>query len=113
MAVALAWMSMSSTYIPILAPMFAEGVAEAQKNDAAEDSSASALDPAAQENAALVTQVLVWGASAVMSLIVPFLFVAEMEILGLIIFGVGLWEAWRRSAAPPFVVTGPFTVSGT
>lgn len=109
MAVGLAWTAMSSTYIPLLAPMLAESVAEAGKSDAAGDP-ASGLDPADRETAGLVTQVVVWGASAVLSLAIPFLFVTEMEILGLIIFGVGLWEAWRRSAAPPFVVTGPFAV---
>ena len=46
--------------------------------------------------------------AAVIAQIVPFLLIAEAQILGVLIFAFGIWEAWRRSAAPPFVVEGPF-----
>jgi hypothetical protein len=46
--------------------------------------------------------------AAVIAQIVPFLLIAEAEILALLIFGFGIWEAWRLSAPKPFVVEGPF-----
>lgn len=46
--------------------------------------------------------------AAVLAQIVPFLLIAEGQVLGVLIFAFGIWEAWRRSAAAPFVVEGPF-----
>jgi hypothetical protein len=43
------------------------------------------------------------------SLAVPGLHIANGEVLAVLIFGFGLWEAWRLSAPRPFVVEGPFT----
>ena len=44
----------------------------------------------------------------VFSLIAPFFMIAQGEILGILIFAFGLWEAYRLSAPRPFVVEGPF-----
>jgi hypothetical protein len=110
MAVAIAWIAMSSTYVPLLADALNESVSK-EEQGAAPGEAGAAEDPATPEDTARARSVIVWGVSAVLSLGVPLLFVMELEVLGLIIFGVGLWEAWRRSAAPPFVVTGPFGVA--
>jgi hypothetical protein len=40
----------------------------------------------------------------------PFLTATESP-LGLVIVGIGLWEAWRRTRGLPMIVTGPFRVA--
>jgi hypothetical protein len=40
--------------------------------------------------------------------IVPFFLVAEAEILAVIIFGFGIWEAWKLSAPRHATLEGPF-----
>jgi hypothetical protein len=45
------------------------------------------------------------------SLVTPFFFIAEGEILAILIFAFGLWEAYRLSAPRPFIVEGPFEPS--
>jgi hypothetical protein len=42
-------------------------------------------------------------------LVVPFI-TAKSSPLGLVIIGIGLWEAWRRTRGLPMVVTGPYRV---
>jgi hypothetical protein len=42
------------------------------------------------------------------TLAAPFL---AKDVLGLLIVGFGLWEAWRRSGALPLVIEGPFRVA--
>jgi hypothetical protein len=51
--------------------------------------------------------------ASVMALAIPFFLISEAEVLALLIFGFGLWEAWRLSAPRPFVVEGPFESSPT
>lgn len=79
LAVALAYVAMCSTRIPALL----KGV----------DGSPEA------------GQVLV---AALLSLTIPFYLVMEAEVLSLLIFGFGLWEAFRLSAPRAFEVAGPF-----
>jgi len=89
MAVALTWTAMCSTY----APMVAAGMGP--------DGDGAGLTGAA-----------LWIASLLFSLAVPFFMVRELEVLGIIIFAFGLWEAWRLSAPRPFLVEGPFVLTG-
>lgn len=49
--------------------------------------------------------------AAVVALTVPFFMLADFDnILGLIILGIGLYEAWKHSAAPQVIVEGPFSL---
>jgi hypothetical protein len=82
MAVGLTWVAMSSTYVPEVLAGF--------RQDGSDIGAAQVIF------------------AAVLSLGVPYFMIKGAEVLGLIIFAVGIWEAWRRSAPPAFHVEGPF-----
>ena len=82
MAVGITWVAMCSTYIPDVLKGFREDGSE-------------------------IGAIQVFFA-AILSLGVPYFMIKGAEVLGLIIFAVGIWEAWRRSAPPSFQVAGPF-----
>jgi hypothetical protein len=82
MAVALTWVAMCITYVP--------GILEDVTKDGSDVG---------------VAQVLF---ATMFSLVIPYLLISGAEVLALVIFGVGIWEAWRRSAPPTLVVEGPF-----
>ena len=42
------------------------------------------------------------------SLVVPFLMLAQFEIWGPIILGIGLWEGWRYARGTRLELKGPF-----
>ena len=66
--------------------------------------------PYAFESAADVALV----AALVIAFIAPFLMLLSMEnIMGLVILGIGVYEAWKLSAPPDVVVQGPFTLATT
>ena len=80
LAVALTWIAMCSTYVPAI------------------------LGSDGEWTAAPLAILIAF----VFSLIAPFFMIAQGEILGILIFAFGLWEAYRLSAPRPFVVEGPF-----
>jgi hypothetical protein len=82
MAIAITWVAMCSTYIPDVLTGFAEDGTQVG-----------------------AVQMLF---AAVLSLGVPYFMITHAQVLGVIIFAVGIWEAWRRSAPPAFEVEGPF-----
>jgi uncharacterized membrane protein YtjA (UPF0391 family) len=88
LAVALTWIAMCSTYVPMIAAGMARG-----------------------DDGPGLTGAALWIASIVFSLAMPLFMVSEMEVLGLIIFAFGLWEAWRLSAPRSFLVEGPFVLA--
>lgn len=90
MAVAITYGAMCSVHVPVLADAMVQGVNQ------------SAAEQVAEATA------IVYLVAGVMSLVIPFSMMMEVQILGLIIFAVGLWEAWRFSAAPTLLVEGPF-----
>ena len=66
--------------------------------------------PYAFESAEDVSLVL----AMVIAFIAPFLMLLSMEnIMGLVILGIGVYEAWKLSAPPDVVVQGPFTLATT
>ena len=90
LAVAITYGAMCSVHVPVLADAMVQGVNQ------------SAAEQVAEPTA------IVYLVAGVMSLVIPFSMVMEVQILGLIICAVGLWEAWRVSAAPTLLVEGPF-----
>lgn len=84
LAVALAYLSIVSTYIPMIAGEIAE-------------------------DTALVSGIVTYAVASGISLLIPALLVSEGEIMGVAIIGFGLWEAWQRSAPrPEDQLAGPF-----
>jgi hypothetical protein len=100
MAVGFAYLAITSTFVPdIVESMMQPDAAEA----AADVDSAAVAEPQEASAAAYVVGfVIAW--------IAPALFVANGEIILLIILLIGLWEAWRLSAPRDHEVLGPFTI---
>jgi hypothetical protein len=101
MAVALAWTAMCATYVPQLALQFSAP-------EVAEDASEAEIEAALAQAAEQEVPTSAYVGATIFAMAVPFFLVADMEVLGILIFGFGLWEAWRLSAPQPLVVEGPF-----
>jgi len=87
LAVALAYVSIVSTYVPMIA---------------------GDLSP----NAGQATAIIAYVFASVLSLALPYFLVTGGQLMGLIIIAIGLWEAWQRSAPRAGdVVTGPFQIN--
>lgn len=121
MALGIAWVSMCVTYVPMIAtslvapePAQGEEAAADDVNVAEADDEAGIVPPPTAELApepgveAPMPSGVAYAVAGVLSLAVPFLLAFEFELLGVLIFALGLWEAWKRSAASPFEVAGPF-----
>lgn len=81
LAIALAYLSIVSTYVPMIADDIGHSVA---------------------------AYLFAFG----LSLLMPYFLATAGQVMGLIIMGIGLWEAWQRSApAAGDVVTGPFQIN--
>lgn len=90
MAVVLTYLSIVSTYVPMIA-------ADLMK-DATEQSSAIVM--------------VSYAFAAGLALVMPAFLIGGGEIMGLIIIGIGLWEAWQRSAPrPEDLLAGPFQIN--
>ncbi len=111
LAVALTYLAIVSTYIPpivqeILKP---EAVEEDAANTSDVDADFSAVadpeEPATMRDLFLGSVFLIALAAAA-----PFLAGVE-NIIGLVIIGIGLWEAWKLNRFQEFRVTGPHTIA--
>lgn len=119
MAIGLTWVSMASTYVPEVAEGLMDepgpAVTEAQ-DDGSEAADPDGVPPptastVASADDAPPSKVAAYVVAFVLSMFAPFLFLMEFEVIAFAIFAFGLWEAFRRSAPPPFEVGGPFQVS--
>ncbi len=73
-----------------------------------EESTPGEFDEMASENTAL-SSIGFWIVVALLSFVVPFLS-GFQNIIGILIIGFGLWQAWQMNRKQPFEVTGPFQV---
>jgi len=125
LAIILTYVSITTSYVPIVAKGFVQGAKNREVQAAASSDTASAANKTAAPSttaagagagdtksrsrlpvplAVLAFVALVWG----FALIAPFLAGAS-NIMGIIIIGVGLYEAWRFNRRVP--VTGPFRLA--
>lgn len=118
MAVALTYFSIASNYTPEVL----QGMREART-----ENNAAAVDPASTTNGTDTNAPPVMARSApvergiplwfevifafCISLAVPFL--GGLNIIGWVIIGVGLFEAWRLNKRVPIEVSGPFALGGS
>jgi hypothetical protein len=134
-AMLLTYLSIVSTYVPQLIESFDEAVAEdgVEVVEGSVDEQAAALVgdgapgstqttvPAMAETVddplegvslgqGLVSLVLSGVFLLVVAMVVPFLAGFE-NIMGLIIIGIGLWEAWRQNRPAQVEVAGPFSLA--
>ncbi len=118
LAIALAYFSIISTYVPVLAADLMQG--GTQPTGAAADTDTdpnqipgptAAPTPAATEpnEASSVRAVVSYLVATAIAFLIPALLLADGEIMGVLIMAFGLWEAWQRSAPrPEDQLAGPF-----
>jgi hypothetical protein len=105
LAIALTYMSIVSTYIPAVAAGMMQNEAPDPTLDMGSDSSAPS-----GAGASIAAYIFAAG----FSMLLPYFMISGGEIMGVIIMGIGLWEAWRRSAPrPEDTVDGPFQINAT
>ena len=113
MAIVLTYVAIVSSYVPLI-------FAEAGKATAATENAGTAEAGAKpeQETAATSPQEPLSGSAAVAALVVltglvlalPFLAGAQ-NIIGIIIIGIGLYEAWKFNRKPQISITGPHAIA--
>lgn len=112
MAIALTYLGIVSAYVPII-------VSEIRKQPAAVEASATAggaTTPAAQKAAADTAPLTATSAIAAIAMLIGLLlalpFLAGVEnIMGLIIIGIGLYEAWKFNRKGQVNITGPHAIT--
>lgn len=112
MAIVLTYMAIVGSYVPLI---FAEAGKEAAATEKAGPAQAGAKT---EEAAPAADQQPMTPGAAVLALVIfsglvlalPFLAGAE-NIIGLIIIGIGLYEAWKFNRKPQISITGPHAIA--
>jgi hypothetical protein len=109
LAMALTYMSIVSAYVPIVVQEMRKQpdavAAAAQTTEAATPAAATANEPISAGGAAFAILVLVG-----LVLALPFLSGIE-NIVGIIIIGIGLYEAWKFNRKRVIAITGPHVIA--
>jgi hypothetical protein len=109
LAMLLTYFSISSTYVPPLTKAFYAAAAKHEKIEA----SAPAQSPVGTDTPRRKVQLAVvpfYGVMFMLALAAPVLG-GFRNILGTIIMGIGLWEAWKFNRRVDVKFTGPFAVA--
>jgi len=116
LAMALTYLAIVATYIPPLV----QGIRESRREVTASQTSAGSTTPVAAASAAQTTEEpaepptfgRMLFALAVLLLVAcaaPFL-VGLQNIMGIVIIGIGVYEAWKFNRRVPLVITGPHAI---
>ncbi|HEX4966458.1 MAG TPA: hypothetical protein VF173_36960 [Thermoanaerobaculia bacterium] len=117
LAVFLTYMSIVSSYVPLILQKFEERSAKSQAATAPADPAGTAKPAAAASPAKppasplhrvgsfLFAWLFILGFAAAL----PFL-AGVKNVLGIVIIGIGVWQAWKLNRAPALNVTGPYEI---
>jgi hypothetical protein len=111
LAVALTYLAIVSTYIP---PIVQEILKPEAVEEGAGNASAASADvsTAAEPDEPATARDLVLGVVFLIGLAAAAPFLAGVEnIIGLVIIGIGLWEAWKLNRFQELKVTGPHRIA--
>lgn len=108
LAVFLTYGSIVSTYVPMVVEEMKQQATATGKPDTPQPSSAETPPP----ELTLSSAVLAFALLFVVAFIAPFLAGLE-NIIGLVIIGIGLFEAWRRNKRVVLQISGPFQVGAS
>ena len=116
LAVGLTYMAIVSTYVPFVLEAWEDELAAEETSltggdgTAGDATEAAVVDP--QQVQLSVGDALI-GVAAFMVLVAAIPFLAGVEnVLGLVIIGFGLFEAWRLNRYQPLSIEGPFRFGG-
>jgi hypothetical protein len=126
LAMALTYLSIVSTYVPMIVKDFVQGAQQAETTPApaaapataaGEPAAVPASVPSAGErfvksmSAGEVAFALAVFAAVVLALAMALPFLGGLQsIIGLVIIAIGLYEAWKLNRREPLVITGPHRV---
>jgi hypothetical protein len=110
LAVALTYLAIVSTYIPPIVQEILEP--EAVEEEAVDASAVHADLAVAEPEEPATMRDLFLGSVFLIALAAAAPFLAGVEnIIGLVIIGIGLWEAWKLNRFQEMKVTGPHTIA--
>jgi hypothetical protein len=117
LAVVLTYLAIVGSYIPLMVAEILKQPteqSEAAQGGQAEAATAETVTPSAAGEAAPApgSLLLALGVLLGIALAAPFLGGVE-NLLGIIIIGVGLYEAWKLNRHQPVVITGPHVLAST
>jgi hypothetical protein len=116
LAIALTYLAIVSGYVPIIVQEIMKDKPAAQTQRAPQAGVVQVADtakstPAASESAPGVGVVLfAFAAVLLVACAAPFL-AGLQNIIGLVIIGIGMYEAWKLNRRVPLVITGPHVLS--
>lgn len=110
MAVLLTYISIASTNLPAITKIFSEKAQKMEQMTATAGSTVNPGVPANRTRAAFANSPRFYIFAFVLALALPFLG-GTKNILGLVIIGIALWEAWKFTRAVKVEFKGPFTVA--
>jgi len=115
LAVLLTYASIAGNYMPdVITEIAKDADAKSAPSKASAPATAGKTTPvkadAATESAGLGTVFLAFGVIFLMAAAAPF-FGGAGNIIGLLIIGFGLWEAWKTNRRVDLVINGPYSVA--
>jgi len=110
LAILLTYFSISSTFVPPLTKGYYEAAAKQEKIEAEKLSQAAPGTPAPPSKVRHIGAVPFYAFMFVLALAAPILG-GFRNILGIIIMGIGIWEAWKFNRRVEVKFTGPFAVA--
>jgi hypothetical protein len=122
LAIGLTYMAIVSAYVPMIVTELikrdsaAESQAVPQDDQTAADTASNATPAATEpataevEPAGLGTLAVTLGALLLIACAAPFL-AGIQNVIGIIIIGIGMYEAWKLNKRVPLVITGPHALA--
>jgi hypothetical protein len=108
MAVLITYMAICSTYVPlIINDLKSDHVAQLQQNEPSTEASATLANTAQSHPSEIVVTPVWYIIAFIISLAVPFL-MGFQNVIGILIIGFGVFEAWRINTKVKFEFEGPF-----
>jgi hypothetical protein len=123
LAIALTYLAIVSAYVPLLVTEIMKQKATVQEQAAPQDGAAvatatsndaSSAKPSAENGseAGIGTLLIGLGALLLLACAAPFL-AGIQNIIGLVIIGIGMYQAWKLNRRLPIVITGPHTLAAS
>lgn len=117
MAVAITYLAIVSTYVPFIIEGIRNDAATQQAtqtgsagNDASSPPVEAGIAPAAEEPMTAGSWAIALVLLVLLLLATPFL-AGFQNIIGLLIIGFALWEAWKSNRRVPLAIAGPFALA--
>lgn len=119
LAVALTYLAIVATYVPPIIKGIKEGMNEASAKTAPASTGEAAVTPAADKPASVATEpapklgagTIALALALLVGIVLAAPFLAGFQnIIGIVIIGIGLYEAWKLNKRVQLTITGPHAI---